>query len=387
MTPGARVAAAIEILDEINEGLAAEQALTRWARGARFAGSKDRAAIRDHVFDVLRCKATAEHYGKGETGRALMIGHLRTQGADLATLFSGEGYGPTAIAPGELDIPTPPTDKAVDWNLPSWLLPEFERSLSECAEATALALQQRAPVFLRVNLRKTDRATAQEMLAAEGILTQVNLLADTALTVSEGARRIRNSDAYKDGFVELQDAASQAVVATLPPGGRVLDYCAGGGGKTLALAADKSRQVFAHDAEPRRMRDLPIRAERAGIDIKIIPTERLNDNGSFDLVLCDAPCSGSGAWRRAAEGKWTLSPEKLNDLNTIQDHILDSAAALIAPGGMLAYATCSVLRCENEDRIDAFLTRNKGWKAVVQQRFDVNDDGDGFFISHLKDDN
>lgn len=383
MTPGARVSAAIEILDAMAEGLAAEQALTRWARKSRFAGSKDRAAVRDHVFDVLRNRRSAAHFGQGADGRALMIGMLRQQGADLEALFNAQGHAPAVLSAAEQSKVAPPEDKGTLWNLPDWLLPEFERALVEKAEAAANLLQQRAPVCLRVNMARTDLATAQKRLAAEGVETRATDVAPTALIVTEGARRIRNAACYLEGWVELQDGASQAVVAGLPQAKRVLDYCAGGGGKALALAMDAQCEVFAHDVDPRRMADLPARAERAGATVQMLETARLEGQAPFDLVLCDAPCSGSGAWRRAAEGRWVLTQEKLNDLNVIQDEVLEHAKALVAPQGVLAYATCSLLSCENEDRVVAFLARNPEWVCTQQQRLDLSGEADGFFVAHL----
>ncbi|QFT59907.1 Ribosomal RNA small subunit methyltransferase B [Sulfitobacter sp. THAF37] len=384
MTPGARVAAAIEILEDIRAGQAAEQALTRWARRSRFAGSKDRAAIRDHVFDVLRCRPLAAHYGRGETGRALMLGLLHLQDGQIDALFSGEGHAPAPPEGTELDFPAPPDDRATRWCLPEWLVPLFATALGDGAGDTARALQSRAPVSLRVNLARIDRGAAQALLAEQGVETALNPATDAALTVTKGERRIRNAPAYADGLVELQDAASQAVVAALPGGGRVLDYCAGGGGKALALAMDPARVVLAHDIDPRRMSDLPARAARAGASIRQVGTEDLAQAGPYDVVLCDAPCSGSGAWRRAAEGKWTLTPDRLADLTAIQDGILDAACGLVAPGGTLAFATCSVLREENEDRSAAFLARHPEWACGFERRFPVDAAGDGFYTAHFK---
>jgi 16S rRNA (cytosine967-C5)-methyltransferase len=383
MTPGARVAAAIEVIDAMAGGLAAEQALTRWARASRFAGSKDRAAVRDHVFDLLRRRRSAAHRGGGESGRALMIGLLRDLGEDPASLFTGEGHAPAPLSAAEASEPAPPEAQGLRWNLPDWLLPEFENSLGEGAETAALALQARAPVFLRVHLGKGSRAAAREKLAAEGIETLENDFSESALTVTEGARRIRNSQAFAEGYVELQDAASQAVTDLLPPVARALDYCAGGGGKALAMAA-RGATVLAHDADPGRMVDLPARAARAGTPIATLTTAELPRAAPFELVLCDAPCSGSGAWRRAPGGKWRLTPEGLAALCDTQDAILDQAAALVAPGGTLAYATCSLLRCENEDRVAAFLARQEGWEAILTRRIDVSEAGDGFFTAQLK---
>lgn len=382
MTPGARVAAAIEILDTISAGAAAEQALTQWARRSRFAGSKDRAAIRDHVFDALRRLRSAGATGGGTDGRAVMIGLLREEGLDPAQLFTGEGHAPAALSEQEAKAPSSDAPVGVRWNLPDWLVSELTESLGPQAEATALALQTRAPITLRVNTSKTTRAMAQEALKADGIATSLNPLCDTALTVTEGARRVTQSRPFQDGWIELQDAASQAVVAALPDGARCLDYCAGGGGKSLAMAA-AGRTVFAHDAAPARMKDLPARAERAGASIPQLDATSLEQQAPFDIVLCDAPCSGSGAWRRAPHGKWALTPERLSELTTIQDDILHAAAKLVGPDGTLAYATCSVLKRENEDRVATFLSRHPDWRCSFQRRIDVQQHGDGFFTAHL----
>lgn len=384
MTPGARVAAAIEILGDMSGGLATEQALTRWARRSRFAGSKDRAAIRDHVFDVLRSKPLAAHLGNGHDPRELMIGLMRLQSVDLASIFSGEGHAPSPLDENEQQAPAAATDIPTTWCLPEWLLPLFKDAFGEGAQDAALALQDRAPIALRVNTAKKDVSSVQNALQAQGVETTQNKLCATALTVTSGARQIRNSTVYQDGLVELQDAASQAVAAAVPPGGRVLDYCAGGGGKALALAANGSQQVFAHDSDPRRMSDLPRRAARAGVDITQIATADLQAQAPFDTILCDAPCSGSGAWRRSPEGKWTLTPARLDELTGIQDGILDAASLLVAPNGTLAYATCSIFAEENEARADAFLARHKRWSQVYQCRYAIDEDGDGFFTTHLR---
>ncbi len=383
MIPGARVSAAIEILNEITAGTPAEQALTRWARRSRFAGSKDRAAIRDHVFDVLRRQRSAAHFGQGEDGRALMIGMLHQQGADLASLFNGEGHAPAPLSDAERTFPAAPSDRGISWNLPDWIIPHFEDSLGDQAGATAHALQARAPVFLRVNLAKGTRADARRLLTTEGVETRDTKRAPAALEITSGARAVRNSKAFKEGYVELQDASSQAVVASISGEGRLLDYCAGGGGKALALAMTPGREVFAHDTAPERMADIPARAARAGVTIPTLRSEELMHAAPFDVVLCDAPCSGSGSWRRAPDGKWRLTAERLAELTETQDNILDAAAALVRPGGRLVYATCSVLKVENEDRVAAFLLRHTGWAVSLSERFAVDAEGDGFFAAHL----
>ncbi|MWD27370.1 RsmB/NOP family class I SAM-dependent RNA methyltransferase [Aquicoccus sp. SCR17] len=385
MTPGARVAAAIEILDRVLGGEAAEKALTSWARASRFAGSKDRAAIRDHVFDALRRLRSAAAGGgcaPGQmTGRGVMIGLLREMQGDAAPLFSGEGHAPAPIG-SEETARTPDPVEAMD--LPDWLWPEFQRSLGEEAGEVAAALRERAPVFLRVNLLRATVEQAIAALDAEGIAARPHPLSPTALEVTERARRIALGAAYRDGLVELQDAASQAVVDTLPlsAGMRVLDYCAGGGGKALAIAARTGTQVDVHDADPRRMKDIPARATRAGADLRPVEAPR----PGYDLVLCDAPCSGSGAWRRAPEGKWRLTPERLEELTRLQRHILAEAVPLVAPGGLLIYATCSLLEAENGDTVTAFTGAEPGWHLATERRFRPEDGGDGFYVAHLERD-
>jgi len=380
MTPAARWAAAADILDRIAAGEPSEKALTNWARRSRFAGSRDRAAIRDHVFDILRCWRSTAALGGGETGRQRVLGRLRQTGTAPETVFTGEGYGLAPLAEDEESGGRVPKGaEAAD--LPDWLFDFLANDLGDDALAMAEALRHRASVFLRVNLLKADRNAAQAALMADSITATPHPLSETALEVQDGARRVAQSDAFATGLVELQDVASQAVVDALPlaPGLRVLDYCAGGGGKTLAMAARLSGPVEAHDADPRRMSHLPERAARAGAEVVLIarPEPR------YDLVLCDVPCSGSGSWRRAPEGKWRLTPERLDALVRTQAQILDRTAELVKTGGVLAFATCSVLSRENEAQIDAFLARHSAWTCTMQHRFGLDQGGDGFFVSIL----
>ncbi|MFV0513081.1 MAG: RsmB/NOP family class I SAM-dependent RNA methyltransferase [Jhaorihella sp.] len=385
MTPAARLAAAIAVLDEVLAGKPAEQALTNWARRSRFAGSKDRAAVRDHVFDAVRSRRSLAALGGAETGRGLILGLCRRCGPDPAEVFTGAAHAPEPLSETECGSGRDPQGDAERLDMPDWLWPRLLASLGEAAEPVAAALQQRAPVHLRVNLRRSDRAGAMASLLGEGIECVFHPAAETALEVTAGQRRIRRSDAYLSGLVELQDAASQAVVAGLPlrDGMRVLDYCAGGGGKALAMGARARIALHVHDAAPERMRDLPERAARAGVPVVALDGEALAAEAPFDLVLCDVPCSGSGAWRRAPDGKWRLTPARLDELARIQADILDRAAALVAPGGTLAYVTCSLLHEENGGRIAAFLERAAGWVCTSQRSWTPLDGADGFFAALL----
>ncbi|MCK4712669.1 MAG: RsmB/NOP family class I SAM-dependent RNA methyltransferase [Marinosulfonomonas sp.] len=384
MTPAARLSAAIELLDHILAGDAAEKALTNWARHSRFAGSKDRAAVRDHVFGALRCKRSYAHLGGAQTGRGIVLGLLRAQGIPPQDMFTGEGHAPTPMTEDEAAHNATP-DGNIALDCPDWIAPLLQSSLGDDFAAVCHALQSRAPVFLRVNTLKTNRDQVANALAAEDISTQPHPLSPTALEVTQNPRRVHLSAPYNDGHVELQDAASQAVVDLLPlqPDTRVLDYCAGGGGKVLAMAARVSAEYFAYDANPQRMKDLPARADRAGAVVTLLDSQDMTETAPFDLVLCDVPCSGSGAWRRAPAAKWTFDAEQLADLRQTQLEILAMAAGLVTSSGVLAYTTCSLLDAENSDQITQFIAENLDWKCVGQHRFTPLDGGDGFFCALL----
>ncbi|WP_435168264.1 RsmB/NOP family class I SAM-dependent RNA methyltransferase [Falsirhodobacter sp. 1013] len=377
MTPAARLSAAMTVLDRWLSGVPAEKALINWARGSRFAGSGDRAAVRDLVFDAIRCRRSFAALGGGETGRGLILGGVLASGADPAPLFTGEGHAPAPV----VETGRPP-ERLEALDCPDWIAPQLESSLGPDFAPVMEALRYRARVFLRA---VGDRDAVARALAGEGIVARPHPLARSALEVVEGARRIQNSDAYGTGRVELQDAASQAVIEALPlkDGDRVLDFCAGGGGKTLAMAARARLDLSAHDIDPKRMTDLPARAARAGVSVARIDTKAALSR-TYDLVLVDAPCSGSGSWRRAPEGKWLLTPERLDALRQVQADILDQVAPTLRPAGILAYATCSLLEAENGDQIDAFLSRHPGWQRPADRRLTPLDGGDGFYLALLQ---
>lgn len=381
MTPAARAAAAIEVLDRILSGEPAEQALTNWGRASRYAGSGDRHAVRDLVYDALRCKRSFAALGGGMTGRGLVLGGIRAAGGDPALLFTSQGHAPMSLS--DADQPRPPS-KAEELDVPDWLLPSLAKALPGDLDVTLQALRKRAPVFLRVNARKADLTTAQARLGADGIATRAVEGLAFGLEVTENPRKIQQSAAYAEGLVELQDASSQAVVEALPlrDGMRVLDYCAGGGGKTLAMAGRAGLRLYAHDAAPQRLRDLAPRAGRAGVKVYI--TDTPDKTAPYDLILTDVPCSGSGSWRRDPMGKWQLTADRLGQLQGIQARILDQVLPMLAPNGVLAYATCSLLAEENEDQIAGFLLRHPGWSCRSQQRFSPLSGGDGFFLALLE---
>lgn len=378
MTPGARAAAAIEILDALLAGQSAERALTHWFQGHRFAGSGDRLAIRDLVFDAQRCRRSAAATGGGLTGRGIILGLLRARGEEA--LFSGVGHAPPP--PGPDETARAPSDVET-LDCPDWLLPALQDSLGADLVPVLSCLRTRAPVFLRVNLAKGSRDQALAQLAQDGILAEKVAASATAIEVTDNARKIQASASYLQGLVELQDLSSQQLCEALPlaEGQKVLDYCAGGGGKTLAMGALARLQLFAHDASPRRLKDLPSRAQRAGLEVTL--TDQPEGQAPFDLVLTDVPCSGSGSWRRDPEGKWLLTPERLDALVATQAAILDTVAPMTRPGGVLAYATCSILGAENEAQVAAFLRRHPDWACGIQRRWSPVSGGDGFFLAVL----
>ncbi|MCB1390599.1 MAG: RsmB/NOP family class I SAM-dependent RNA methyltransferase [Rhodobacteraceae bacterium] len=383
MTPAAREAAAIEILDRWRAGRPVEAALTHWARASRFAGSGDREAVRDLVFNAVRRFRSSAMLGGGESGRALLLGLHRADGM-FPSDWTGERHAPLPPDAAEADrigAPLPAMARGIARDCPDWLLPLFDAALGDDTDAVLDRMRDRAPVFLRVNRARTTREAAAAALSLDGIGTRPHPLADTALEVTSNARRLRQAAPLVDGRVELQDAASQAVALSFArcARGPVLDFCAGGGGKALALAAE-GLDVTAHDADPRRMADLPARAGRAGARIAVLDGAPA---GLWAAILADAPCSGSGSWRRAPEAKWALTAARLAELTRIQDSILDRCASLTAPGGVLGYATCSMLRDENEARVDAFLARHPGWTRRDERRLSPLDGGDGFYLAVL----
>ena len=383
MTPGARVAAAIAVLDQIGSGAFAEQALTGWARASRFAGAKDRAAVRDHVFDVLRCRRSL---GDGD-GRALMARLLQRDDVDLSHIFNGLGHAPDPLSEAEvaaLALPLALSDAAA-CDLPDWLWPVWQGSLGADAEQAARVQQGRADVFLRVNQRRITTAGAVAALAQDGVTAQAHDAVDGCLRVLDNPRRIRTAAAYLTGLVELQDAASQRAVQMVPvaAGARVLDYCAGGGGKALAFADRHVADIFAHDIAPARMADLPDRAARAGVVITTLAPDQVADHAPYDVVFCDAPCSGSGTWRRSPDATWRLTRDRLDALCAIQNDVIARAATLVAPQGLLAYATCSVLQDENDAVVTQFLHSNPAWSVTLRDQRLPGPDGDGFFLSVL----
>lgn len=396
MTPAARIQAAIDIVDRWRSGTdQLDRVLATWGRDNRYAGSGDRRAIADLVYDAARRLRSAgwvagageDATGEDATGRDILLGSLLLDGRDhaaLAALFAGQGYGPPALDAAEaarLGRPLEEAPRPVRLDFPDWLAPHFEH----LPDAVLAAMRDRAPLFLRANLLRADREAAIAALAEEGIVAEPGPLSPTCLRVIDGGRHVARSGAFAEGLVEVQDAASQAVAdfAGAAPGETVLDYCAGAGGKTLALAARMGGRgdLTAHDIEPGRLDRLHGRAGRAGVEVTLRGPGETEDLAlSCDLVLVDAPCSGSGTWRRNPDAKWRLTPRALAAHLDVQDAVLARAAAAVRPGGRLVYATCSLIEAENGDRARAFLASHPEFRAGRPPlRLTDPEAGDGFF--------
>ena len=381
MTPSARLQAAIDILAALDR---TQQPVDRYLRdffrGRRYAGSKDRRAISERVFDVLRHRARFAHRLGDASARALVIAALLAEGEDPAKLFCG-GYGPAPLTDTEraaIAATPPPAPSHVTGEYPQWLAPSLSRAFGDGLPNDMVALQERAPVDLRVNTLKAARPAVLAALRAEGYAATPTPWSPVGIRIppGEGSAALTQSPLFRAGAFEFQDEAAQiaALLAGARPGLRVLDLAAGAGGKALAMAAAMNNQgaILAFDDNPNRLAPLAERAERAGASCITPVAARggpLWGNGKFDLVFLDAPCSGTGTWRRQPELRWRLTPERLAELTGIQDGLLDEAARHVVeggagPGGRLVYATCSLLPEENEDRVAAFLTRNPGFRRL-----------------------
>ena len=368
MTPGARAAAAIEVLDTLAvERASAEDVLRAWGREHRFAGSKDRRAIAEHVFDALRARAASTWRMGADDGRALVLGPLAPE--EALTLFTGEGHAPSPPTDDERGrLAAAPCGEPPEWvraGVPAWIAERLRLRFGAdwMAEAQALAAV-RAPVDLRVNALRGGVEAALRLLAQDGVEPQRTPWAVRGLRLPPAfSRDVQATRAWSTGWVEVQDEASQIAVALADarPGMTVVDYGAGGGGKTLALAAalrGRGRLVAA-DVDAKRLAALAPRLQRSGAaaDVRRIGTERegvYDLDGAADLVFVDAPCTGSGTWRRHPEALWRLTPETVERLAGVQARMLATAARLVRPGGRLLYATCSVFAEENDDVAGAF---------------------------------
>ncbi len=384
MTPAARIQAAIEILTGIDAAARpAEQTLADYYRKRRYIGSKDRRAVSALTYDIIRHRARIawhlEHSGLTPPwGRLEVLAFLLLSGCQslpsLEALCAAGGYGPGELGTDEVSVLRNLEDRAlseesqplaVRREMPAWLLPSFERAFGPGFEAELDALLQEAPLDLRCNSLKTNRADAQAALAGEGIEAVPTTLSPFGLRVA-ARRAVRSTRSYANGLVEIQDEGSQlaALLCDARPGMTVADVCAGGGGKTLALAAAMAGEgrLLAADVDPARLDRAAGRLHRAGAEfVERLPLSDLLEVTDLaencDRVLVDAPCSGSGAWRRQPDARWRLTEADLARYRAAQQEALTGAAGLVRPGGRLIYVTCSLMPEENEDQVQAFLQK------------------------------
>ena len=380
MRDSARLQAAIEILQELEAtALPADRYLRDWFRARRYAGSKDRAAITERVYSVFRHRVSLTWRMASERPRALVIASLLAEGMaaeQIAALFGDGPYAPAPLTDEERAAIAqrsgmPPLH--VQGEYPEWLEPELKRAFGGDLLDEMKAMTSRAPVDLRVNTLKEQRNALIANLQSMGFKAEATPYSPTGIRVpsGEGLSALHRSAFFLEGAFEFQDEASQiaAVLCAVKPGQSVLDLAAGAGGKSLALAATMQNkgQVLAFDDSPQRLKPLSERAARAGATIISIADKRggpLWGKGKFDVVLVDAPCSGSGTWRRSPELKTRFTPEKLTGLAKLQDWLLADGGRHTKPGGRLVYATCSILPVENEDRIEAFLKTTPDFAIV-----------------------
>jgi 16S rRNA (cytosine967-C5)-methyltransferase len=372
MTPPARLQMAIEILEGLQtSNQPMDRFLGAWFRIRRFAGSKDRRAIAEQVFSLTRNRARLAHRMGADTPRAWMIASLLEQGEDMDALFSG-GYGPaplTDIERAAMAATPPLAPPWVQGEYPAWMESELSRAFGARLPEEMAAFIARAPTDLRVNTLKATRDEVLAALAAQGIAAAPTSYAPHGIRIAGDAANLSKSPLFESGAFEFQDEAAQiaSVLCGAAPGMRILDLAAGAGGKSLAFAASMQNQgeILACDVRGEALFELEKRSRRAGATIiKTLPLDHGQPSGLFDAVFVDAPCSGTGTWRRQPELRWRLTPGWLAELTQVQDRLLDQAAALVRPGGRLLYATCSVLPLENRDRVAAFQARHPGFTPL-----------------------
>lgn len=383
MKPGARIQAAIEVLsDVIDRHRPASMALADWGRSHRFAGSGDRAAIGNLVYDALRNRYSIASRMQDDTARALILGAapdaMGLSPEEVAGLADGSTYSAPPLSEAEkAGLTRAVAEDApafVKGDFPEWLAPSFERAFGERAVQEGAALSRRAPIDLRVNSLKATREKVLKALERQGAeATSLSPLGVRIAPPRGGARapNVEAEAAHGKGWFEVQDEGSQiaALLAGAGPRQQVLDLCAGAGGKSLAFAASMQNtgQVYAYDSDKAQLRPIFERLKRAGArNVQVMDAgdeAGLETLGArFDLVFVDAPCSGSGTWRRRPDAKWRLSEENLEARRADQKKVLATAARMVKPGGRIVYVTCSVLPEENCDQVRWFCETHEGFQ-------------------------
>jgi 16S rRNA (cytosine967-C5)-methyltransferase len=389
MTPSARLSAAIDIIDAIEiQRIPAAKALKEWGTAHRFAGSGDRAAIAGLVWDVLRRYASSAYLMEADTARARLIGMLRLERnmdtATMGALFDGSRFAPSSLTDAETSALASRSLKgapaAVAGDYPEWLDPYLAKVFGDDRAAEATAMASRAPLDLRVNTLKGNRDKVLSRLSH--LKTQATPWSQVGLRIELGADArnpgIQSEEDFIKGAIEVQDEGSQLAAAftAAKPGEQVIDLCAGAGGKTLALAAlmQGKGRLIATDRDKRQLAPIHERLSRAGVHNAEIRTPKgeadpLSDiRSTADLVVIDAPCTGTGTWRRNPDAKWRMRPGALEIRLKDQVEVLERAVPLVKPGGRIAYVTCSVLSEENGEQVAAFVGRHPEFSVVPPEQ-------------------
>ena len=381
MRPDARIQAAIDILTALETtDQPADRLVRDYFRARRYAGSKDRAAVAERVFSVLRHRFSLAWAMQDDTARSLVLASVVKDGEDPDVLFTGQAHAPAPLTEDEdrrrkASHGEPPLYAMGEF--PPFLEAELTRAFGDDVLREMAALQRRAPTDLRVNTLKTSRDELLPVLRDQGYGAVPAPHAPSGIRIAEGGAGLDRTKAFEAGLFEFQDEAAQIAAILVAPQKRerILDMAAGAGGKALALAAlaHNDAAVIASDIRPKALEQLQLRATRAGARIETtvsspavageVPSEARR-RGTFDAVLLDAPCSGTGTWRRQPELRWKLSPAILARRVAAQDELLDRAAAQVKPGGRLIYATCSILPSENQERVAAFIDRNRRFEML-----------------------
>jgi 16S rRNA (cytosine967-C5)-methyltransferase len=396
LTPGAQVAAAIDILAAVEIGdRAADDVAADYFRRRRYIGAKDRAKVAGHVYAVLRHRAALDwwlhqHSVEIDPRTRVLAGLELIEGwrpEAIKACCDGDRFRPSRLSRDEerllgvLAVHTlrhPQMPRAVANDLPEWLEPYLERVFGKGLEREMTALNGPAPTDLRINLLKGDREAARRALAVDDVHAEPTPFSPLGLRLRERVP-LGNLAAFKQGLVEVQDESSQiaALLADARPGMRVVDFCAGAGGKTLALAAgmDNRGKLVACEVSQRRLDRAARRLRRAGVtnvERQALSGERdkwvKHHKAGFDRVFADVPCLGTGTWRRNPDAKWRMRQKDLAELVERQQLILRSAARLVRPGGRLIYATCSLLREEDEAQAEAFLAAETDFSLLPVAR-------------------
>ena len=386
MRPAAQLQATIELLDKIEETrYPADRTMAQYFKQRRYIGSKDKAAISEQLYTILRNRLSFEYLLEradlGTHSRMLAGALLKVEGeTDLQRFFDGERYSPKPLRQEQIeafscfDTSLDDAPAHVRLNVPEWIASQLKVALGDDYEREMHETNQRASTDIRINTLKSTIGQVSQILKTVGYSFEQTDLSPWGIRF-DGRVALFGLDAFKQGWFEVQDEGSQllALLSNVKAGDKVVDFCAGAGGKTLAMAAmmENKGTIYACDVHSKRLENLTKRTKRNGVhNVRAHVLSSENDKWvkkhkeMADVVLIDAPCTGTGTWRRSPDSRWNLTQESVDNLIELQQSILQSAKRLVKPGGRLLYATCSLLNEENEQQVSKFLEANDEFEAV-----------------------